>query len=104
MDKPAKKIKFRNYRPHDESLINEKKIESIGAIIDASPEFLIPPLDPIKQEMIQFENTESINIIPKKANWDLKSQSAAKIAKLKRRTQRSIVELLREKMSQEENS
>jgi coiled-coil domain-containing protein 12 len=39
-----------------------------------------------------------INVAPKKANWDLRRDIAGKLAKLERRTQRAMVEL----MAQEE--
>jgi coiled-coil domain-containing protein 12 len=42
-------------------------------------------------------------ILPKKINWDLKKQIAPKLEKLKKRTQKAIVEMLREKFSKENN-
>jgi coiled-coil domain-containing protein 12 len=45
-----------------------------------------------------------VNIAAQKANWDLKRDVAKKMKKLERRTQRAIVELLREKMAQEGSS
>jgi coiled-coil domain-containing protein 12 len=36
-----------------------------------------------------------------KINWDLKRDMAGKLQKLERRTQRAIVELLRERLEQE---
>lgn len=40
-------------------------------------------------------------IAPKKVNWDLKRDIAKKIKKLERRTQRAIVDLLRERLEKE---
>lgn len=39
-----------------------------------------------------------VNVAPKKANWDLRRDIAPKLAKLERRTQRAMIEL----MTQEE--
>ena len=53
--------------------------------------------------MSKYKNDNvELNIIPKKINWDLKAQVEGKLAKLKTRTQRAIVELLREKISKED--
>lgn len=37
-----------------------------------------------------------VSIAPKKANWDLRRDVAKKLEKLERRTQRAIIELMRE--------
>jgi coiled-coil domain-containing protein 12 len=42
-------------------------------------------------------------ILPKKINWDLKKQLMPKLDKLKKRTQKAIVEMLREKFAKEDN-
>ncbi len=68
---------------------------------------------PVKENIIlkELENVkkegggdDTINIAPKKINWDLKNQVQDKINKLKRRTQRAVVEILREKLSQAQDS
>lgn len=43
--------------------------------------------------------TQEINIVPKHPNWDLKHGIHSRLDKLKRRTQRAIVDRLREKLS-----
>ena len=43
--------------------------------------------DLIKQELGQF-NSNELNLVPKKPNWDLKNQIADKLEKLRKRTQR----------------
>lgn len=60
--------------------------------------------DIIKNELRQFEEEEELNILPKNNNWDLKKQLEPKIEKLLRRTQRAIVDILREKIAEEEDS
>lgn len=69
---------------------------------------------PVKENIIlkELENIckqqvggeDSINIAPKKINWDLKNQVQDKIDRLKRRTQRAIVEILREKLARAQDS
>jgi hypothetical protein len=39
-----------------------------------------------------------MDIAPKKANWDLKRDVARKLARLERRTQRAVIELIRDKV------
>jgi len=41
-------------------------------------------------------------VVPKKPNWDLHSQVEGRLDRLKRRTQRAIVEILREKLQQQQ--
>ncbi|CAM9853979.1 unnamed protein product [Ectocarpus sp. 12 AP-2014] len=58
----------------------------------------------IQQELKKQKETqdeEELNIAPKKANWDLKRDVEKKLEKLDRRTQRAIVEIIRERMAEE---
>ena len=84
-------IKFRNYVPRDdnlkffqlpkpkvEPLVTEEEIKALG-------------------EPIATENG-IMDIAPKKANWDLKRDVARKVARLDKRTQRAIIDLIREKV------
>ena len=57
--------------------------------------------DILQAELALICQDDELNIVPKKPNWDLKSQVAAKVEKLARRTQRAVVEMLREKMAEE---
>ena len=116
------KIKFRNYTPYDSSLLADKKEKDLKSIegpplksTEALPpstvtqsidtKILVPTVDPIKQELdnvtLQIGNKKELNIVPKKINWDLKRHSEYKIEKLRKRTQRAIVEILREKLASE---
>lgn len=54
--------------------------------------------DILKEELAAFANAE-VNLAPRKINWDLKKQIEPKLEKLQRRTQRSIVEILRQTLS-----
>ena len=58
--------------------------------------------DIIKEELSKI-NSNELNIVPQKANWDLKNGISDKLDKLKKRTQRSIVDLLRDKITEENN-
>ncbi len=40
-----------------------------------------------------------VNVAPKKPNWDLKRDIQPKLDKLERRTQRAIIEIMREQVS-----
>ena len=69
---------------------------------------LKPEENAIEKELSQVENklnngnSAELNIIPKKINWDLKRHIEPKVEKLRKRTQRAIVEILKEKLSSEE--
>ena len=84
-------IRFRNYKPRDknlkyfelpapkvEALITEDEIKKLG--------------EPMTTE------TGIMDIAPKKANWDLKRDVARKLQRLEKRTQRAIVDLIRDKV------
>jgi coiled-coil domain-containing protein 12 len=101
-----KKIKFRNYQPYDNSLKKAAKdTEQVNkaASTAVATELLVgshAEVDAIKKELQQFQDNE-LNIMPKKPNWDLKVQVEGKLQKLKNRTQKAIVEILREKLAAE---
>jgi coiled-coil domain-containing protein 12 len=95
-----KKLKFRNYQPYDNTL---KQAIIVPASNTATEEPGVPvETNPIKLELEQIKSDE-LNIMPKKPNWDLKVQVEAKMQKLKNRTQKAIVEILREKLAKESN-
>ena len=48
--------------------------------------------------------SEVLNIVPKKPNWDLKRDVQKKLQKLARRTQRSVAEMIQAKADEEESS
>lgn len=51
----------------------------------------------IARELAKYDNDDDINLLARKINWDLKEEIAPKLEKLKKRTQKAIVEILREK-------
>ena len=97
----SKKVKLRNYVPKDSSIgakeENEKLEENEN---DKGKTAASVPVngDIIKSELAQLQ-TEEINIVPKHPNFDLKQGIQQRLEKLKKRTQRSIVEILREKIA-----
>lgn len=96
-------MKFRNYKPYDVTLL--KKAVTVSSDFDARASTYISQVgDVIKAELSAINQEDELNIVPKKLNWDLKSQIASKIERLERRTQRAIVELLREKMAKEDGN
>jgi coiled-coil domain-containing protein 12 len=40
-----------------------------------------------------------VNVAPKKANWDLRRDIAPKLAKLERKTQRAMIELMKQEQA-----
>lgn len=55
---------------------------------------------PLGTSWQETQDEEELNIAPKKANWDLKRDVEKKLEKLNRRTQRAIVEIIRERMAE----
>jgi len=100
-----KKLKFRNYQPYDTSLkklVKETEVKENSSVNLATPVDGRVEMDVIKLELQKFQD-EELNIMPKKPNWDLKVQVEGKLEKLKNRTQKAIVEILREKLAAEAN-
>ena len=56
---------------------------------------------PCMRAQVQTKAEIQLDVAPKKANWDLKQHIAKKLEKLERRTQQAIVELIKEKVSQD---
>ena len=98
-------IQFKNYKPYDTKLkkyvvppSDDDYIQSMrkSVVLDSSG-------TPIEMNIIKRElallKSEEINIVPKKSNYDLKGQVEKRLSKLKKRTQKAIVEILREKLA-----
>jgi len=114
----ASKLKFRNYRPQDTDLKNK-------AIAPALPKPILdeaktqPATDKkeagsaqskqataviqkeLKEHVAEQGGEEVLNIAPRKPNWDLKRDVAKKMEKLNKRTQLSIVDLIKERIERE---
>mmetsp|Transcript_11621 Transcript_11621/g.16124 ORF Transcript_11621/g.16124 Transcript_11621/m.16124 type:complete len:172 (+) Transcript_11621:58-573(+) len=91
-------LRFRNYNPQDPTLqqlkIERPEIPEVAKKITAM-------LDKISKEE---PDLNSVNLAPKKANWDLKRDVEKKLEKLEKRTQKAIVEMMREKLQQQDES
>ena len=110
-----KTISFRNYAPRDASMDKSKDD-------DANNDNVGEESPPKKRRLEETTKTASLSqalaeaqneiakgpsegamkeMAPKKINWDLKRDIESKLAKLERRTQRAIVELLKERLAKE---
>jgi coiled-coil domain-containing protein 12 len=106
-------ISFRNYAPNDDSLDptegesqpkRSKTTASQGQPPSSSSSALEEALQEARQEVStsnNHQNEEISAMTPKKINWDLKRNIEDKIAKLERRTQKAIVELLKARLEKE---
>mmetsp|Transcript_55017 Transcript_55017/g.159275 ORF Transcript_55017/g.159275 Transcript_55017/m.159275 type:complete len:167 (+) Transcript_55017:108-608(+) len=115
-DKSTKALSFRNYAPADEGLGKSDPGDDAGAEesaakkprLDApnSSSALQDALLQAKQEL-QSSNGKGKKTVteesaaPKKINWDLKRDIQDKLNKLEKRTQKAIVEMLKERLEKE---
>jgi coiled-coil domain-containing protein 12 len=114
-----KAISFRNYAPNDNSLDQRQQEEEEGLAESASKRPRLEeekPSSTLEEALLQakqenftskqhpLENTTIVDVkstAPKKINWDLKRDIRDKLTKLERRTQKAIVELLKERLEHE---
>ena len=119
----AKKLKFRNYLPQSEALsanfeapasLPKPDLGDDGAAArpgdaddddgDGGPAAKKPDApSAFEAELarIRAEDTEAVSVVPKDPNWDLKRDIEPKLATLRKRTQRAIVEILRKRLKDE---
>jgi coiled-coil domain-containing protein 12 len=93
-EEQTKRLKFRNYQPRDQSLVESSKEnveEEVGGGVENS--------DNLLKKELRMHESEELNILPKSSNWDIKKTFEPKLEKLRRRTQRAIVDFLREKLN-----
>jgi len=95
---PKAQALFRNYQPKDEALQE-------GVLPAAEPgevkEKVREELQ-VQDEGLVVEELDFTNLAPRKPDWDLKRDIAKKLAKLERRTQRAIAELIRDRLKEED--
>ncbi|KAM7450013.1 Coiled-coil domain-containing protein 12 [Porites harrisoni] len=96
---PTRLIKFRNYMPKDDSL-KEKKIPNTKPL--SVDDEVQEHLEKAKAEKV-IEEVDLANLAPRKPDWDLKRDVAKKLEKLEKRTQKAIVELIRDRLQQGED-
>ena len=103
----AAKIRFRNYNPHNKSIADTSdEVEEVGedgtGLQDMSVSVLVTSSkDVLAKELAAMEKDGAMQLVPKHPNWDLKANIESRMNKLRRRTQRAIVDILREKMAAE---
>mmetsp|Transcript_6058 Transcript_6058/g.20187 ORF Transcript_6058/g.20187 Transcript_6058/m.20187 type:complete len:117 (+) Transcript_6058:6360-6710(+) len=83
-----KELKFRNYLPNDEVL----QAGQIKARV--APEIEIPTVEPERDGVEDSET--AVNVLPPKANADLKRDVERKLLRLEKKTRRAMIELTRE--------
>ncbi|XP_047136162.1 coiled-coil domain-containing protein 12 isoform X1 [Hydra vulgaris] len=96
---PKKVIKFRNYTPQD-PLLKEKKIEK------AKPAKVLENIgEHLEKGKLQtaVEDVDLTTLAPRKPDWDLKRDVTNRMDKLEKRTQKAIVELIRERLKAEDD-
>lgn len=108
-----KSISFRNYAPKDASMEQEedeeegsakKKMRTEETKTSALQEALQAAQSEIAAGPAKDQTSTGVtSMAPKKVNWDLKRDVEKRLAKLERRTQRAIVELLKERLEREAN-
>ncbi|KAI9488928.1 mRNA splicing factor [Zychaea mexicana] len=98
-----KNLSFRSYTPTDENLKQHTNVATpsdIGETVesetkDYTKKALAAAAEQDKEEVDLF------NLQPKKPNWDLKRDVQKKLDKLDRKTQRAILEIIRERLVNE---
>merc|ERR1712232_496486 len=88
-------IKFRNYYPIDPKL-RELKIP------EAQTPALVEEITLKLKQLTTQGQDDLLNLAPKKPTWDLKRDLQNKLDVIENRTQRAIVEILREKVEKSE--
>lgn len=82
-DQPV--LKFRNYTVRDDKITHEK------TAVANPPKYE----QPVVEADVDVEGEELLlSVAPKKPNWDLRRDVEPKLAKLERRTQRAMIQLM----------
>ena len=98
---PTPSLNFRNYNiPAKEDEHTSKKQKTTDERKKKS-ELELALIEAKRQLALSKDGNNANSNLPKKINWDLKNDIASKISKLERRTQKAIVELLRERLERE---
>lgn len=92
---------FRNYKPKDESL--QESVLPKPELIEIANE-IRDQLDNGKAKPLIDKEIDLTTLAPQKIDWDLKREADRKLKILERRTQRAIVELIRERIEGTKNT
>ncbi|XP_032017670.1 coiled-coil domain-containing protein 12 isoform X2 [Hylobates moloch] len=95
-----RELRLRNYVPEDEDLKKRRVPQAKPVAVE---EKVKEQLEAAKPEPV-IEEVDLANLAPRKPDWDLKRDVAKKLEKLKKRTQRAIAELIRERLKGQEDS
>ncbi|CAB3366623.1 Hypothetical predicted protein [Cloeon dipterum] len=93
-EKILPKPKFRSYKPQDDELQENVLPEATPGDVEMEVK---EQLESAKNRGI-IEELDLTTLAPRKPDWDLKRDVAQKLAKLERRTQRAIAELIRDRL------
>ncbi|KAL6751021.1 mRNA splicing factor [Haematococcus lacustris] len=91
-EKPV--LRFRNYAVKDHKHIQHEQVQPAQPPKLEEPQVTKKPEEAAQEDLL-------VNVAPKKANWDLKRDVQGQLDKLERRTQRAIIEIMREQESQQ---
>eukprot|EP00116_Pleurobrachia_bachei_P016680 sb/3476942/ len=95
-DQPRKRLKFRCYKPADETLQDRQIAPASSLSVDSEVKKIV------EESKIAGSAEIDLNALaPRKENWDLKRDVEKKLAKLEKRTKRSMAEMIREKLKSE---
>jgi len=91
-------FKPRNYDPETRTLkkrdANQEEEDTVEKDVAGLAEMIIA-----EDEEKRAQELDLLNIVPKRANWDLKRNMERKLAKLERKTQESIHTLIRQRLA-----
>ncbi len=96
----VKQVKFRNYKPHTEDLKEGGDAPPLSKEEEEEEEE-VDGMDPVSQVESQISNalakaaeeSEVVNIAPKKPNWDLHRDVESRLNKLNKLTQLAIIKM-----------
>jgi coiled-coil domain-containing protein 12 len=99
----APRVNFRNYTPADPQLEQGDSDDPPAKRAKQEEKSVLEKaLEEAKADVPATKKEEDLSAIaPKKANWDLKRDIKPKLDKLDKRTQKAIVELLKQRLEQE---
>mmetsp|Transcript_12298 Transcript_12298/g.14127 ORF Transcript_12298/g.14127 Transcript_12298/m.14127 type:complete len:210 (-) Transcript_12298:142-771(-) len=98
LDEEGKEIKFLNYVPIDKTLRNFDSESNANRLHEIESRYNQVQKD-ITTSFLKDDMSQSINILPKKPNVDLKRNLAKRLERLNKRTELAIYDLLREKVT-----
>lgn len=106
-EESKKSISFRNYVPNDSSMEPEEEgsANKRMRVEECKTSSLEEALQEAQNELATTVSKDAAadiaSMAPKKVNWDLKRDIEKKLAQLERKTQKAIVELLKERLDRE---